>query len=143
MIFKSNVGPASNEVSAIFRAITLEAKTSEDGICLKWNKPWDSKNITGYNLYRGTASGKQSGTPITDFPIDGTSHTDKNIKPNTIYYYILKPVYKDKTLGNATNEAFAKSGSKTITILLEVGNRYMYVNGERREIDPGMETNQA
>lgn len=136
-----SLGAASNEVSITLKPkIILKAETAENGIYLKWNKPNDSKNIVGYYLYRGTASGKQSSIPITDFPVEGTSHNDVNIKPDTTYFYILRPVYKDKTLGASSNEASAKSGSKTITIVLEVGSKYMYVNGQRMEIDSGKDT---
>lgn len=136
-----SLGMASNEVSVILKPkITLNAKTAETGVYLNWNKPSDTRNIIGYYLYRSTTSGKQSSTPITDFPIEGTSYNDKNIERNTTYFYILKPVYRDKTLGAASNEASAKSGTRTINIVLEVGSKYMYVNGQRKEIDPGKGT---
>lgn len=134
------LGPASNEVSVILKSnIALSAKTAEDGINLYWNKPKNSSDIIGYNLYRGTASGKQSATPITDFPVEGTSYTDKNIKNNTTYYYILKPVYRDKTLGQPSNEVAVKSNFGR-SIVLQVGSRYMYVNERKQEIDPGKGT---
>lgn len=136
-----SLGTASNEVSIALKSqIVLKAETAENGINLKWNKLSDSKNIVGYYLYRGTESGKQSAVPITDFPVEGTSHNDVNIKPDTTYFYILKPVYKDKTLGVASNEASAKSGSKIITLVLEIGSKHMYVNGQKKEIDPGKNT---
>ncbi len=136
-----SLGTASNEVSVILKpTITLNAKTAETGIYLNWNKPSDSKNIIGYYIYRGTSSGKQSSTPITDFPIEGTSYNDKNVESNTTYFYILKPVYRDRTLGVASNEVSVKSGSRVTTIVLEVGSKYMYVNGQRKEIDPGKGT---
>jgi hypothetical protein len=135
------VGPASNEVKVIMRSrITLSAKTGDEGIRLSWNKPNDANNIIGYNLYRGTASGKQSSTPVTDFPIEGTSYTDKNVENNTKYYYILKSVYRDDTLGIASNEVAVKSESMNNNIVLEVGSKYMYVDGRRKEIEPGKGT---
>lgn len=136
-----SLGTASNEVSVILKPkITLKAETAENGVYLYWNKPYDSRDIVGYYIYRGTASGKQSNTPITDFPIEGTSYTDKNVERNTNYFYIMKPVYRDKTIGAASNEASVKSGLRTTTIVLEVGSKYMYVNGQRKEIDPGKGT---
>lgn len=135
------LGPASNEVSVMLKSsITLSAKTADNGISLSWNKPRDSSNVLGYNIYRGTASGKQSSTPITDFPIEGISYVDKNVENNKTYYYILKPVYKDKTLGEPSNEVVIKSNFKGKTIVLEVGSKYMYVNGQKQEIDPGKGT---
>ncbi|MFT9495412.1 stalk domain-containing protein [Anaerosolibacter sp.] len=142
VVYKNKtLGPASNEVKVVLKSrITLSAKTEEEGVRLLWNKQNDTNNIIGYNLYRGTASGKQSSTPVTDFPIEGMSYIDKNIENNTTYYYILKAVYRDKTLGSASNEVAVKSGSMKKNIILEVGSKYMFVNGQRKEIDPGKGT---
>jgi hypothetical protein len=49
----------------------------------------------------------------------------------------LKAVYRDNSLGTSSNEVSVKAGSNTTKILLEVGSRYMYVNGKRMEIDSG------
>jgi len=135
------LGAASNEVSTILKSrITLNGKTDEKGVILSWDKPSDSSNIIGYNLYRGKASGKQSTTPITDFPIEGIYYNDQNVENNTMYYYILRAVYKDKTLGDATNEVAVKSGPNSKYILLQVGSKYMFINGQQKEIDPGKGT---
>ncbi|NYB74753.1 hypothetical protein HZF24_11460 [Sedimentibacter hydroxybenzoicus DSM 7310] len=134
------LGPASNEVEATMKStITLSAKSVSNGVELSWNKPKYSNEIVGYNIYRATRSGKQSDTPITDFPIEGTSYTDKNIENNQTYYYILKVVYKDKTLGEPTAEVSVKSNFGK-TIVLQVGSKYMHVNGKKIEIDPGKRT---
>nr|WP_312579402.1 stalk domain-containing protein [Sedimentibacter sp.] len=135
-----SLGPASNEVEVILKSnIILSAKAVDDGIYLSWNKPKYSPEIIGYNIYRATRSGRQSDTPITDFPIEGTSYTDKNIDNNQTYYYILKAVYKDKSLGEPTDEVSVKSNFGK-TIVLQVGSRYMYVNDKKIEIDPGKGT---
>lgn len=120
--------------------VKLHAKSDVNGITFTWSKSANIKNIIGYNLYRGTASGKQDSTPITDFPIEGTSYLDKNIERNTNYYYILKPVYRGNILGNPSNEVLVKSGANTTKIVIEVGSKYMYINGNREEIDPGRGT---
>ncbi|WP_432401504.1 stalk domain-containing protein [Wukongibacter sp. M2B1] len=101
----------------------------------------NQSNVIGYNLYRGTSSGKQSKTPITDFPIVGNSYTDRNVENNVTYYYILKAVYKDNSLSQASNQVSARpslgaSNNKKRTIILKVGSKYMTVNGRRKEIDP-------
>ncbi|MDR7855050.1 stalk domain-containing protein [Tissierella sp.] len=132
------LGVASNEVSVLLKsATTLSARIEEDGIGLYWTKPTNTKNIIGYNLYRGTASGKQSNIPITDFPIEGTSYIDRNIDNNITYYYTLRAVYRDNTLGELSNEVAIKSNLYNRNIVLEVGSKYMVVNGQRKEIDPG------
>lgn len=134
------LGAASNEVEVVLKSkIILNAKATDNGIYLSWNKLKNSPDVIGYNIYRATRSGKQTNTPITDFPIEGTSYTDKNINNNQTYYYILKPVYKDKILGEATNEVSAKSNFGK-TIVLQVGNKYMHVNGKKVQIDSGKGT---
>lgn len=140
-VYKDNkLGTASNEVKVVLKAnIVLKAEAVDDGIYLSWNKPRSSSEIIGYNIYRATRSGKQTDTPITDFPIEKTYFTDKNIDNNKTYYYILRPVYKDKTLGEVTDEVIVKSNFGK-TIILQVGSKYMYVNGKKIEIDKGMPT---
>jgi len=134
------VGTASNEVEVMLKSsIALDAEAVHDGISLSWKKPKSSNEIIGYNIYRSTRSGKQSDTPITDFPIEETDYIDKNIDNNKTYYYILRVVYKDKTLGEPTDEVSVKSNFGK-TIVLQVGSKYMYVNGKKVEIDPGRET---
>ncbi len=136
----NNMGPASNEVKVTLKSsIILSAKAVNNGIYLSWNKPKYSSDIIGYNIYRASRSGKQTDTPITDFPIEGTSYTDKNIENNKVYYYILKAVYKDKSLSKPTEEVSAKS-SLGKTIVLQVGSKYMYVNDKKIEIDKGLGT---
>jgi len=133
-------GAASNEVEVMFRpSISLNAEAVYEGIKLSWDKPKYSSEIAGYYIYRATRSGKQSNTPITDFPIEGTSYTDKNIDNNQTYYYILRVVYKDKTLSEPTAEISVKSNFGK-NIVLQVGSKYMYVNGKKIEIDPGKGT---
>lgn len=120
----------------------LTATADDKGVTFTWNKPSNVKNIIGYNIYRGTSPGKQSATPITDFPIEGTSYTDKNIESGTKYYYVLRVVYKDKTEGTISNELVVQLKAKPIkrNIILEVGSKYMYINGKKMEIDPGKGT---
>ncbi len=141
-VFKDNsLGAVSNEVTTKLNPLmNLRARTTDDGIYLYWDKPTDSRVIIGYYLYRATKSGGQSSTPITDFPVEELSYIDKNIKDDTNYYYIMRPVYKDNSLGVVSNEVSIKSTQKTTTIVLHVGSKYMYVNGERKEIDPGKGT---
>ncbi len=120
--------------------IVLSTIAVDRGIDLFWTRPNFSKDIIGYNLYRATSAGKQSKTPITDFPIEKTYYSDLNIEDNTVYYYILRPVYKDKTIGDASNEVSIKSGSLNKSIVLQLGSKYMFVNNEKKEIDPGKGT---
>lgn len=142
-VYKDNsLGAISNEVTVKLTSLmNLRAKTSDDGILLYWNKPTDTRDIIGYYLYRSTRSGRQTNTPITDFPVEGLSFVDKNIRDNNDYYYTMKPVYKDNSLGPVSNEVLIKSTNKTTTIVLQVGSKYMHVDGKRKEIEPGKGTN--
>jgi hypothetical protein len=67
-----------------------------------------------------------------------------NVKNGKTYYYILKPVYTGNVLGLASNEVsatpFAPPPPPIKTIVLQIGNPYMVVNGVRQEIDPGRGT---
>ncbi|WP_207646292.1 stalk domain-containing protein [Cellulosilyticum sp. I15G10I2] len=135
------LGSVSNEVAVVLKSrINLSAQAEEEGIYLFWSMPNSTKDIIGYNLYRGTSSGRQSSTPITDFPVKGTSYIDKNVEYSATYYYILKVVYRDQTLGATSNEVVVKTGTNNLSIVLEVGSRYMLVGGQRKEIDPGKGT---
>lgn len=140
-VFKDKTtGPASNEVEVVLKSkIVLKAEAVNNGVNLSWNKPKNSSDIVGYNIYRATRSGRQTDTPITDFPIAGTSYTDVNIENNKTYYYILKVVYKNKTLSESTNEVSVTSNYGK-TIVLQVGSKYMYVNDKKIEIDSGKKT---
>lgn len=122
------------------KVLTLKATSGPGYVKLDWNNITDPKGVSGYHLYRSTASGKQSTLPETDFPITGTTYTDTKLQAGTTYYYILKPVYKDRSTGPASNEVSAAPGSGFGTIELTLGNPYMKVNGVSREIDPGKGT---
>ncbi|PAB59108.1 DUF7910 domain-containing protein [Anaeromicrobium sediminis] len=121
-----------------YEEFNLRAESSYNGISFRWND-LDESRVIGYNLYRGTSRGRKSSTPITDFPIDGTSYTDKNVEDDTTYYYIMKAVFKDGSLSKSSNEVKVRSewtNNKNNKIILKVGSKYMTVDGKRREIDP-------
>lgn len=129
------------EISKVTSDKCILTATSDDkSISFTWTKPSSTKDIIGYNLYRGTEAGRQSRTPITDFPIEENFYTDKNVENNITYYYILKVVYRDKTLGTESHEVAVRSNFNNKTIVLEVGSRYMLVDGQRKEIDQGKGT---
>jgi len=128
----------------------LRATPGDGYIYLEWNA---SASALGYNLFRGTSSGGETSTPVTDFPITGTSHTDLNVKNGTNYCYIMRPVYSGEVMGGSSNEACATprpgggtntgggtTGSTAVEIILQINNPYMTVNSQSREIDPGRGT---
>lgn len=122
-------------------SISLCVKSQTGCIVLEWNKS-SSSDITGYYIYRAEASNDYS-DPLTDFPVTGTSYTDNNTESGVKYYYIVKPVYTDGSEGSASNEVSAtlkSSATQQTTIVLQVDNPCMTVNGTSKEIDPGKGT---
>jgi hypothetical protein len=45
--------------------------------------------VWGYYVYRGTASGKESTTPLNSTPIAGTYYADPNVTAGQTYYYVV------------------------------------------------------
>ncbi len=143
----------------------LKAAPGDGKVYLSWNKDTNT-SVIGYHLFRGTSSGGETSTPVTDFAIKETSYADPNVSNGIKYCYIMKPVYSGEKLGGASNEACATptpnsggssggSGSGTGTgtgtgtdnpvakgtkIVLLINNPYMTVNDVSKEIDPGRGT---
>lgn len=136
-------GKASNEVKVYYpgtgNSITLTAKLNTGNITLEWADN-NEKNVLGYYVFRATKSGKQTDLPETDFWITGKSYVDNKVVPGTTYYYIVRPVMKDKTLGNPSNEVSITFQKIYGTIAMTLGKSIMIVNGKRMEIDPGKPT---
>lgn len=137
-------GKASNEVNVYYQgtkfSITLKAKINTGNITLEWTSSGDSRDILGYYVYRSTRSGGQTNLAETDFWITGNKYKDTKVEPGITYYYIVRPVLKDKTLGNPSNEVSVKSQRIYGTISMTLGEKKMLVNGKWLEIDPGKNT---
>lgn len=139
----SSTAPSTTTgTSGTSSTLQLVATANSQSINLSWTAPSYSKTVKGFYPYRSTTPGGQTSTPLTDFPVNGTSYIDQNVKTGTTYYYILKPVFSDSSLGAASNEASATPGTTTTTgaIVLQVGKSAMTVNGATKEIDPGQGT---
>lgn len=122
------------------RAIVLNAQAGAGGVNLTWNSITDLRGVLGYYIYRATTSGGQSEMPLTDFPRNETTYTDTNVTSGTTYYYIVKPVFTDNTIGPKSNEVSAIPREPVGTIQMTIGNPMMIVNGVSKEIDPGRGT---
>ena len=71
---------------------------------LAWTPPPGA--VTGYNLFRGTAPGAESATPINASPIAGTTFADTAVTPGVTYYYSVVAV-NDSGPGQGSAEASA------------------------------------
>ncbi|MGD0786405.1 MAG: fibronectin type III domain-containing protein [Terracidiphilus sp.] len=65
------------------------APVSTTEIDLSWTAPWGA--VTGYNLYRGTAQGGESTTPLAT-GLTGTTYADKSLSAGTTYWYEVAAV---------------------------------------------------
>jgi fibronectin type 3 domain-containing protein len=50
------------------------------------------QGFVGYNVYRGTAAGRQGEAPITREPVRTTTYTDQTAANGTTYYYRVRAV---------------------------------------------------
>ena len=75
-------------------------------IALAWTAPNIAGNpaFTGYQIFRGTSSGGESSTPLTN--VTGTTFTDTTTTPGTAYFYTVKAV-SPLASSVASNEATA------------------------------------
>jgi hypothetical protein len=97
--------------------------------------------VIGYNIYRSETSGSYGTIPVTDFAVTETSYTDDKVTPGGKYYYIVKPVMSGNVEGAASNEITVSIPLvQKKTIVLQINNPKMSVNGLEQDIDPGYGT---
>ncbi|MGO8791842.1 MAG: choice-of-anchor D domain-containing protein [Terriglobia bacterium] len=69
---------------------------------------WTTIADPTYNVYRGTAPGGESSTPLNSSPIGGSTFTDDSVTPGATYYYVVRAVTANGAPTGATsNEASA------------------------------------
>ncbi len=87
------------------QAVSLSGTGSSD-VILSWvGSP--SSGVVGYNVYRGTASGGESSTPLNSTPINGTSYVDANVTAGATYYYVVTTVGSSGVQSAPSNETGA------------------------------------
>ena len=121
-------------------AISLQAQANLGSIRLDWNSITNPKGVTGYNIYKAnTAQDLANQTQALSF-VTGNTYTDRLVQNGTTYYYAVKPVYGDNSIGQASNVASATPGISSGTIQLTINKPYMLVNGIQKETDAGYGT---
>src|SRR6266566_9005888 len=114
---KAGEGPASGAASATLTAAVtkpglpngLTASPGNGQVTLSWKAPGSDggSGISGYEIYRGTSPGGESGTPVNASPVAGTSSTVTGLTNGTIYYFTVAAVNKAKLQGGKSGEASA------------------------------------
>lgn len=83
----------SNAITVIPNAPTnfaVVGSPTSSSITFSWSSPsYTTNNVpTGYTIVRNTSASIDGAVPIATLAIsDGTSYTDTNLSPNTVYYY--------------------------------------------------------
>jgi Abnormal spindle-like microcephaly-assoc'd, ASPM-SPD-2-Hydin len=88
---------------------TTESLSGPGGIGHSVSLTWTaskSTGITGYNVYRGTASGGPY-TKLNASAVSGTSYTDSTVSAGQTYYYVATALTSTKQSGYS-NQAVAK-----------------------------------
>jgi fibronectin type 3 domain-containing protein len=114
---KAGEGPASGAASATpAAAVTkpglpngLTASPGNGKVTLSWKAPGSNggSGISGYEVYRGTSPGGESGTPVNASLVAGTSYTVTGLTNGTTYYFTVAAVNKAKLPGGKSGEASA------------------------------------
>ena len=114
---KAGEGPASGAASATPTAkVTkpglpngLTASPGNGKITLSWKAPGSDggTGISGYEIYRGTSPGAESGTPVNASLVAGTSFTVTGLTNGTRYYFTVAAVNKAMLQGAKSGEASA------------------------------------
>jgi fibronectin type 3 domain-containing protein len=114
---KAGEGPASGAASATPTAkVTkpglpngLTASPGNGKVTLSWKAPGSDggTGISGYEIYRGTSPGGESGTPVNASLVAGTSFTMTGLTNGTRYYFTVAAVNKAKLQSAKSGEASA------------------------------------
>jgi fibronectin type 3 domain-containing protein len=114
---KAGEGPASGAASATPTAkVTkpglpngLTASPGDGKVTLSWTAPGSGggAGISGYEIYRGTSPGGESGTPVNASLVAGTSYTVTGLTNGTRYYFTVAAVNQAKLQGAKSGEASA------------------------------------
>jgi predicted phage tail protein len=114
---KAGEGPASGAASVTPTAATtnpgppngLAASPGNGKVTLSWTAPASDGGaaISGYEVYRGTSPGGESGTPVNGSLVAGTSYAVTGLTNGTTYYFTVAAVNQAELQGAKSGEASA------------------------------------
>jgi hypothetical protein len=85
-------------------------------IALSWTASTGTAPIT-YNVYRGTASGGESTTPITT-GVNATTYADTSVSPGSTYYYKISAT---NSIGSSGTSAEASATAESAVVQIDAG----------------------
>ena len=109
------LGAPSKEVSATAATApggprSLTGHAGREAVALKWTAPSSTGGsaITGYSIYKGTAAGGESASPVNSKPLSPktTSYTVTGLTDGTKYFFVVR-ANNSVAVGATSNEAFA------------------------------------
>ncbi|MDR3711036.1 MAG: fibronectin type III domain-containing protein [Capsulimonadaceae bacterium] len=122
-----NVGGGESAASAeknattIAAAPTLSAPVAGNGqVALSWTET-TGQIVSSYNIYRGTASGGESSTPLASVTSTSTTYTDTTVANGTQYWYFVTAVNAGGESGHGSDQAATPSAPTTPTALNATG----------------------
>jgi hypothetical protein len=92
----------TDNASSSPQAVSLSGTGSHD-VILSWAAS-PTSGVVGYYVYRGTAPGGESSSPLNSTLINGTSYADENVAAGATYYYVVTAVASDGVQSAASNE---------------------------------------
>lgn len=100
----------------------LKATATQHGVNLNWTAPANPIGGEYINIYRGTAAGAESTTPINSagISVSTTTYADSNVTANTKYYYIAKGCAK--SLADGSEVCSPPTNEVSVTIPLAAGD---------------------
>lgn len=120
--------------------ISLRAESGAGFVKLYWNKITDSRGISGYQVYKALSPGAYPEQPAASVGVSQLTYLDTNVNNGTTYYYTVKPVFGNQTIGAPSNEVSASPKETAGTIQLTINNPVMSGNGVKKQIDQGYST---
>jgi HYDIN/CFA65/VesB family protein/ASPM-SPD-2-Hydin domain-containing protein len=71
--------------------VTISLSGESHIVLLSWTAS-TSTDVSGYNIYRATASGGYGAAPLNSTPVSGTTYTDSSVSGSQTYFYVVRAV---------------------------------------------------